>query len=159
MTLPSARNEGEGFLEELVDWARSLDEWLPGADNWFRNLLIGNVPDDNYEDVYWFAENYQNLSQAFTTYLDNAGDHGATISGNWSGDATATEFANAWRSVNTNAIGMQQNSSGMYMKLQGYGLQLEIGTFMFILNLVLLAVMLIIDIVLNDDDWSNSASH
>jgi len=143
MTLPSARNEGESFLEELVDWARSLDEWLPGADNWFRNLLIGNVPDDNYEDVYWFAENYQNLAQAFTTYLDDAGDHGATISGNWSGDATATEFANAWRSVNTNAIGMQQNSSGMYMKLQGYGLQLEIGTFMFILNLVLLAVMLI----------------
>src|SRR5207248_1265856 len=142
-------NEGQGLLQEIGNFFESITSWIPFAAEKFEEIIIGTIPDDDYDAVYEFAGEWGKLAQAFGDYMGEAAPPGQIVAGNWSGDATAAAYTEYWRQISLYATSLQEAGAQMQMDVQSYGLQLEIGFYMFILNLVLLAVMLVIDIILS----------
>src|SRR5688572_27441908 len=140
-------NDGTQALADIGEFFASLGEWIAEAANWFWELVVGKLPEDNYEDVYRFAEEWGNFAELFSDYLEVAGPHGQNISGRWSRAGTATAFAKYWYDVSQAVAEIAQAGVFMQIDVASYGLQLEIGTYMYVINLVLLAIMLVIDII------------
>ena len=93
MTYPAYTNQAMQVLQELMDWFGSITEWIPDAAAKAQELVIGKIPDDDYEAVYLFADDWGEFARQFSDYLEDAGEHGNIISANWSGDAAAPQFS------------------------------------------------------------------
>ncbi|WP_445009827.1 WXG100-like domain-containing protein, partial [Virgisporangium ochraceum] len=144
----SYHNEAIEVLLTLDDWFFNISEWIPPAPGWVSDLLFGRLPEDNYADVYPFAEQWLRYSEHFGDFLDGSVDAGQKISSDWSGDGTAAQFGLAFHGLTMAIADLQMATAQMSMDISMYGLQLEIGSYAFVLNIILLAIMLIVDIIM-----------
>src|SRR5262245_20048996 len=102
-------NESTSLLHDLQEWYSTLTQWIPPANLWVMELVLGKLPEDDYEIVYRFAQDWGKFAELFGDFLEATGKDGAVVTGNWSGDATAANFVNHWMDISTAASEMQQH--------------------------------------------------
>src|SRR5689334_2043350 len=117
-------NEAQAALQEILDWFDSITPWIAFAAEKAQEIIIGTIPEDDYDQVYQFADEWGKLAQAHSDFLSASQAPGQVISGNWSGDATAAAYGDWYLQLNKAAAALQQAASELQMDVQGYGLQL-----------------------------------
>ena len=43
---------GQGLLQEILNWFESITSWIPFAAEKAEEIVIGTIPDDDYDAVY-----------------------------------------------------------------------------------------------------------
>jgi hypothetical protein len=135
---------GDHWLAELLDWFAEVEQYIPGANSWVGELLLGKVPEAKGELLFELADAWAAAQQRMGTFSEDIATAADPIFEGWGGDGAPVKFRENWDRFAQEVQSAVDGFSGMQEASSGFALEVETEKFMVALNLLMLAISLIV---------------
>ncbi len=132
----------EDRLAQILDWFGRIESYIPGAQTWVGEILLGQVPKASAVQAYQLATDWERAATVLREAHRDARRATGPLFAGWRDGVAAQRYREEWERY-LDAMGKTADAMESLAKaVRGFAQEIELLKFMVALNLALLAYAL-----------------